>query len=306
MLTVLIPSRNRCDTLFQVLTAYCDLESPPGGWKLVVVDNGSSDNTAFVVGNFKDHLPVHYLWEPEKGKTRAMNAALPRAEGDLIVFTDDDVFPRSDWLVQVRKAADEHSDYSIFGGVVLPRWDSPEPEWARMLPEGGAFTFHHYPLPAEGPTDHMHIFGPNLAVRPSAFESGVGWTADYQDNGFSPMGNDTDLILKLEALGHKCWFARNAIVEHLVSRDRLTMEWVFTRARRFGQGYYRLHNAPKHLPLWFGIPRHLFRDIPKQVLIASAAFLRRDKSKFIRAWWDFKVNLGMAEEARRIGRVLHH
>ena len=46
MLTVLIATRNGAATLPRVLASYTQLEPPTGGWKLVVVDNGSTDGTA--------------------------------------------------------------------------------------------------------------------------------------------------------------------------------------------------------------------------------------------------------------------
>ena len=74
MLTVLFATRNRAELLRDVLEAYCHLQSPAGGWKLVVVDNGSTDQTPQVVSSFADRLPLHLVIEPRLGKNVALNS----------------------------------------------------------------------------------------------------------------------------------------------------------------------------------------------------------------------------------------
>src|SRR5271165_5089803 len=115
MLTVLLATRNRARILRDVLEAYCHLQAPACGWKLVIADNGSTDETREVIASFTDRLPLSSVCEPRLGKNYALNAGLELVEGDLTVLTDDDAFPHTDWLVQLRKAADEQPTYSLFG-----------------------------------------------------------------------------------------------------------------------------------------------------------------------------------------------
>lgn len=49
MPTVLMATHNGAKTLLEVLKAYCKLDSPDGGWKLVIVNNGSTDGTKRLV-----------------------------------------------------------------------------------------------------------------------------------------------------------------------------------------------------------------------------------------------------------------
>src|ERR1700686_3319762 len=119
MLSVLMATYNRAAKLAVVLDSYLRLETPQGGWELFIVDNGSTDQTRQVVSSFCERLPLTYLFEPQKGKNAALNLALPDVNGDLIVMTDDDILPQPDWLAKLRLAADTHSEFSIFGGVIL-------------------------------------------------------------------------------------------------------------------------------------------------------------------------------------------
>jgi glucosyl-dolichyl phosphate glucuronosyltransferase len=129
MITVIFATRNGMRTIPAVLESYLRLEVPRGGWKLVVVDNASTDRSREAIESFQDRLPLTSLSEKTPGKNAALNAAIAHIEGDLVVLTDDDAFPRPDWLVCMRAAADDQAAYSVFGGVVVPRWENTPPDW---------------------------------------------------------------------------------------------------------------------------------------------------------------------------------
>ncbi len=54
--------------------------------EVIVVDDGSTDGSAAIACA----LPVHYLWQPNRGVAAARNAGLAAARGDLIGFLDQD------------------------------------------------------------------------------------------------------------------------------------------------------------------------------------------------------------------------
>ena len=83
MLTTVFATRNRAAALPRVLDAFCGLQSPPGGWKLIIVDNGSTDDTSSVVKGYVGRLPVTLLHCAAPGKNRALNTALPEFAGDI-------------------------------------------------------------------------------------------------------------------------------------------------------------------------------------------------------------------------------
>jgi glycosyltransferase involved in cell wall biosynthesis len=302
MLTVLLATRNRARILREVLERYCGLEAPPSGWKLVVVDNGSSDETATVLASFEDRLPLFWRRETSVGKNNALNAGLELVEGDLSVLTDDDVFPHADWLVQLRETADAEPSYSIFGGPVVPRWEVTPPPWIRWVPMDPSFGVNDAFTP-DGPLPQSslhNIIGPNMAIRTRIFQTGTRFDSSIGPQGARyAMGSERELLLRLTGQGHKAWYVRGAVVEHFVRADQLDKTWILQRAVRFGRGIHRLSPNPK---LWLGFPRHLFRDIPKEVLrMAAARVLFREESLF-RARWRFNFLRGEAMEAGNLAR----
>lgn len=301
MLTVLFATRNRAETLAAVLEHYTTLKEPSGGWKLVIVDNGSTAQTGELICSYQQRLPLTYLFEPQPGKNVALNSGLARISGDLILFTDDDAFPYPDWLIQMRTAADTHPDYTIFGGTVIPRWQSPPDSrilaWA---PPGVTFTISN-PLTKEGPTTSHTIFGPNMAVRADVFAAGFRFDPNVGPRGVSyAMGSETEFLRRLVDRGFRSWYCRDATVEHLIPRSHMRMSWILSRAIRFGRGQYRMAHF-QHDPLFpflLGMPRYILRQIFLEQGRILMALFALDREKLFRARWQLNYLWGQAIEAR--------
>lgn len=261
MLTTVFATRNRAASLPRVLDAFAGLQAPPGGWKLVIVDNGSTDDTAAVVQGHADRLPVTLLHCPSPGKNRALNMALPALEGDLVVFTDDDVLPAPDWLVRLREAADAHPEATLFGGTVLPDWPAPVPAW--LSEDAVEFSvLYAKNVHPSGPCQPIDIYGPNMAVRRSVFEAGIRFAEHVGPDATNPlyaMGSETELLRRLAAQGHRGWFEARARVGHIIRPEQMQERWILERAYRYGIGEGRNHAGALSAgrPLLAGLPAPL-------------------------------------------------
>jgi glycosyltransferase involved in cell wall biosynthesis len=300
MLTVLLATRNRAPILREVLECYCRLEPPDSGWKLVLIDNGSTDETPDVITGFMKRLPLHSVREPKSGKNTALNTGLSLLEGDLAVFTDDDAFPFQNWLVELRKAADKEREYAIFGGAVIPRWESAPPLWVTWLNQSAVFTISD-PHLVEGPLELHSVFGPNMAIRREVFEAGTRFDTSIGPSGSSyAMGSETELVLRLGRQGHKAWYVQRSCVEHFIRKEQLKKLWVLERAKRFGRGQYRLYGPDESddTESLMGAPRYLFRKLLKQGLLIFVNGLLLRSEPLFRARWRFNFFRGQIAEAR--------
>jgi glycosyltransferase involved in cell wall biosynthesis len=302
MLTVLLATRNGERTLPAVLESHCRLASPAGGWKFVIVDNGSTDQTRDVVATFTERLPLTYLYEPSSGKNAALNTGIAAISGDLVVFTDDDTWPRPDWLLRMRTLADSRPEFAIFGGAVVPRWEVPPPDWIlSWVPLGPAYTISD-PSLVEGPITVGQIFGPNMAVRAHIFRAGYRFDPSMGPRGPRyPMGGETELVKRLSEAGFRAWYCPHAVVEHFVCREHLDRPWILARAMRFGRGQHRLGagHQPIGTRMWLGVPRWYVRAFLESVLAMGRARLAGDPENAFRARWQFNYWLGGILEARR-------
>ena len=237
-MTVVFATRNRAASLVAVLECFARLIAPADGWKLVVVDNGSVDGTARLLGTYARRLPLTALSEPGSGKNRALNTALPHLEGNLIILTDDDVLPNPDWLLRLQQAALDHPEASLFGGTVLPQWSRPRPSWLTEWAVPFSVLYAQQKRRA-GPCSCEAIFGPNMAVRSDVFRAGHRFSESVgpdQSRRVYAMGGETEFLRRAEAAGFAGWFAPEAIVRHIVRSEQLDESWILKRAYRYGIG----------------------------------------------------------------------
>ena len=241
MITVVFATRDRAESVNRMLESLVALEVPEGGWKLVVVDNGSRDATLSVLQRYANALPVTVLSEPLAGKNRALNKAIVHLEGDLTVLTDDDIIPDHDWLVRLQEAAALHPDASVFAGTVLPLWPGRLPPFVSEKVVDYSVLYAQNKQPT-GWCKPEVVFGPNMAVRTSVFRDGFTFTEDVGPNNAQRayvMGGDTDFAAKLHAAGHRAWFVAEARVHHMVRPDQLTESWILRRYYLYGLDAHR-------------------------------------------------------------------
>ncbi|MCP5367249.1 MAG: glycosyltransferase family 2 protein [Hyphomicrobiales bacterium] len=304
MITVLLATFNGARTLPATLQAMTRLRPPEGGWKLVVVDNNSRDDSRRIIEGFADRLPLTYAFEERRGKNAALNRGLDSVEGDLVVFTDDDTLPAEDWLCAFREAADGHPDHDVFAGRILPAWEAEPPAWVLdWVPLGVVYSLTA-PDRAEGTVSGLFVWGPNMAVRAGIFAAGHRFDDRVGPDGSAtyPMGSETEFVLRLERQGSRCWFVAGSRVGHVIPAAYLDRAWILGRATRSGRGVARLEfdDAMAALPTLFGYPRYLVREI----LAAVAAYLRAaatgdGKARF-QASWRIRYKRAYAREVRSL------
>jgi len=243
-----------------------------------------------------------YVLEERPGKNVALNAGLAHLEGDLAVFTDDDVFPRTDWLVRLRTAADTHPSYSMFGGVVLPRWEGTPPYWVKWVDMQTAFAITD-PSVMEGPTQPWRLFGPNMAIRAEVFKVGTRFNTSIGPCGNDyAMGSETELVVRLGQQGHKAWHVQDAVVEHFIRQYQMDKSWVLGRATRFGRGRFRIWEPDTVFSCWRGMPLYLFPKLFKKGIKTVKAWLSFNERAVLTARWEFNFFWGHIIEARAIRR----
>lgn len=242
--TILLATRDRAPRLRATLDLLAALDVAGLAHEVLVVDNGSRDDTPAVLAEAARRLPLTAFTEPSPGKNRALNRALPSARGALLVFTDDDVEPARGWLRALVEASRRWPDAAILGGPVEPRYPPGAPAWlVSHTFAAGAFAAHA-PQAHEGPCPRLPL-GPNYAIRAAAlagrrFDDSVGSRGGATDL----MGGETELLERLAGEGAAAVHVPDAVVGHVVEPHQLELPWLFRRAFRFGRTQARLHRDP--------------------------------------------------------------
>lgn len=133
-ISIVIPTHNRAGSLRITLDCFEKMNWHAIEAEIVVVDNGSTDDTPKVVKEYVERLPVRYLYEPTAGiwgKSHALNRAIDDGKlGDIIVVLDDDISPHIDWLQGVKAISARWPDKDIFTGKSYVIWPTEKvPEW---------------------------------------------------------------------------------------------------------------------------------------------------------------------------------
>lgn len=95
LISVVLPTRDRAALLHRSVRSL--LEQDSCAWELVVVDDGSSDETEHVVRSFADPR-IRYVRQEPRGAAAARNAGAAASTGSHVTFLDSDDEARSDWI----------------------------------------------------------------------------------------------------------------------------------------------------------------------------------------------------------------
>lgn len=305
MITVLMATHNGARTLPKALDAYLQMTVPRGGSQIVVVDNASTDETGLILTQYAQHLPLQAIHTEKRGKNIALNIGLDTVEGDLIVFTDDDVVPAPDWLVALGRAADSQRGFDIFGGRIEPLWPEQLPEWIHRLVNLGA-TFGVTPTGLhEGPIAASQVWGANMAVRKSVFDNGYRFDESVGPQaGQYIMGSEVAFTCKLEGLGHKAWFVSDACVKHIIRPNQIERSWIISRAYRLGRHMYHQERSThfKQGPLILGSPRWKYRQLITEFFLAAKGRVLGNFDTTFRADWEISFLNGYLAEGRKMAK----
>lgn len=307
MLTVLFATRDRASLLPRVLAAFAALQAPPGGWQLLVVDNGSGDGTPALLASWTKRLPLTPLSCPAAGKNRALNTALPHLRGDLVVLTDDDVIPDPDWLLRLQAASEAHPEAGFLGGTVLPEWPGPVPPWLTE-PAVEFSVLYAQKVRPSGPCGATDVFGPNMAVRRRLFDAGLRFAEHVgpeAGNARYAMGSETELLRRLEAAGERGWFEASARVGHIVRPEQMEERWILARAHRYGLGEGRNHagRLTAGPPVLGGLPAPLLLRLATYGIAAPLAGLLPPSARRLRIRYRACWLAGVAEGFRQTAVV---
>ena len=296
MISVLIATFNGADTLPRTLDALARLQVPSDGWRVIVVDNGSTDATpGSAPRSWLGRLPLLLLHQPRRGKSRALNLGLDHCDGDLVVFTDDDVIPSPGWLLAYRAAADTHPDVDVFNGPTKPYWSVVPPDYIlRNVPVGATYGLSD-PFLVEGPVRWDLVWGANMAVRGYVARSGCRFNADLGPQGRRyRCGEDNDYVMLLDRFGHRMWHVPAAAVAHIIDDHQATRAWLMRRALALGRALY--HERTVQHPA--GILPFAVRGLARQTIrMGYAAVRRKSSADVFAAQWNFAILLGHVLEA---------
>ncbi|RJP28101.1 MAG: glycosyltransferase [Candidatus Omnitrophota bacterium] len=119
--SVIIPTYNRCLSLEKCLYSLLNQSFDKNAYQVVVVDDGSTDNTQEVINKFRfdKNENLIYVRQEHGGTSSACNCGIKQASSNLLAFTEDDCILKADWISQIVAFSRFYPDADAWGCMVI-------------------------------------------------------------------------------------------------------------------------------------------------------------------------------------------
>ena len=213
------------------------LDLPPDQFEVLIVDNGSTDDTGKVAQSFCSVPRFRYLVEADAGLSRARNRAWRETDADLVAYIDDDAVASKRWLSCALAALLELPQIGCVGGRTLPLWETKRPRWLTDDLLMYLSTVDWSPAPRVLAPDEW-LVGTNIAFRRDLLERMGGFREDLGRIGKRLYSmEDIDAQRKVQSIGMNRFYDPHMEVAHYVPAQRATRGWFVRRC--FFQGVSR-------------------------------------------------------------------
>jgi len=235
-ISVIIATFNRAALLARALESLMSQSLAGGLFEIVVVDDGSADETAEIARGFSAGPPVRYVRQPNGGVAAARNRGLDLARAPILLFMDDDDIAERDLLAEHLKTHARHPAPSIavLGHTAIADEARAAP-FMSFLAESDGYLFSYGCIRHGALLDYRFFWGGRVSCKRSLLLQ--------QPGGFDPRfrfgWEDVELAYRLRIAGLKVLYnekARSAMIravslpEHWRRAELLGQAgWCFSR-----------------------------------------------------------------------------
>ena len=206
-LSVVIPTRNRLESLRAVLDALAAQAPPAPRFEVIVCDDGSSDGTAaFLAAASGYPFSFRSLRVEGRGAAAARNRAIHEAAAPRVLLMGDDTLPAPD-LARRHLEAGRGNSVGVQGRIVWDESSAITPVMRFLAPEGPQFYFR-------GLADGQRLpytlqYGANLSAPRDWF-----FQEPFDERFPAAAFEDTELAYRWRRRGHDVVFCEGAVCRH--------------------------------------------------------------------------------------------
>jgi glycosyltransferase involved in cell wall biosynthesis len=210
--SVVVPTYNRLGRLRQVITALEQQAYPPDAYEVVVISDGSTDGTDAYLEALRSTIRLRWFPQANRGPAAARNVGIHKADGEFIVFIDDDVVPEPQLLGEHARSHHEAGrEVVVVGPLLTPEGFEMSP-WVRWEQEMLMKQYRAL-LRGDWPASARQFYTGNASLRRSHILAAGGF-----DEGLR-RAEDVELAYRLANKGLDFVFNMQAVGMHFAERS---------------------------------------------------------------------------------------
>jgi len=230
--SLIIPAYNSETTINLCLDAALNQSVSKDTYEIIVVDDGSIDNTANVVSKYDS---VKLIRQSNHGPATARNHGAKEANGDILIFTDSDCEIDADFIKNILSQFDENTQIvGVQGG-----YKTKQKEFIAQFGQAEIET-RYIKMEKNRYIDFIGTYA--AAYRADVFQQYGGFDISFP----AACGEDVEFSYRLNEDGHKLVFYKRAFVYHL--HPSLLKKYLRVK---FYRGFWRVRLHKKHLAKTF-------------------------------------------------------
>jgi GT2 family glycosyltransferase len=211
-ISIVIPTMNRLSSLQRVITGLLEQTYPSSHFEVIVVSDGSTDGTEQYLAELSTPFRLSTIIQANQGVARARNAGISQAQGEILIFLDDDTVPAPDFIEQHARFHELHgSEAVVIGPMLAPENHRPAP-WVSWEQSRLDEQYQEMQAGLWDPSPRQFYTANASLARRHLLESG----------GFDPAfrrAEDVELAYRLEKQGLRFYFHPAAVVYHYAERS---------------------------------------------------------------------------------------
>lgn len=203
-------------------------------WEILIVDNGSTDNTAGVAaGIWNDYgqnckASFKIINEPVPGLSNARQTGIAHAQYGYIVFCDDDNWLNTQYIQIVYDVLSFDSSIGVLGGRCEATTDGELPSWFNEVEQ-----YYAVGPQAEKTGDvqkRNFVYGAGMAFRKAEYlqlkEAGFKHFLSDRTGENLISGGDVEICYIYRLAGYKIWYDERLFFFHYMSQGRLKKDYL--------------------------------------------------------------------------------
>lgn len=229
-ISIIVCTHNRAGHLEKCIDALFTQSVDDAVYEVLVVDNGSTDETQNICDRYTSRKNFRYIFEPILGLSQARNCGCLNAKANYVGYIDDDAIAAHHWIEKGIESFTVSPEPDWVGGSVTLQWETPPPSWLTETYYGALGWVNWGDSPKFIDPDTEWLVGCNSFFRKQALIDVGGFDVRLgrkKNNLLS--GEEVQIHHRLRALGGKFYYHPLVHVYHFASSRRITPEYYYRR-----------------------------------------------------------------------------